>query len=62
MQGREIIFEYRPRGNLMQICAIDVATTTEISVFTPINAPKQAQNQLALNKLHMVLKKNGHIR
>jgi hypothetical protein len=59
MQGREIIFEYVAVGLYVKVSAIDVVSGLEVCVTTPRNAPRHAQQQLAINKLKMMLAKQN---
>ncbi len=61
LQGREIIIELYPIGNLMKISAMDIETLTEISVQGPKNTPQEILKRNALKRLEYVLKKKGLI-
>jgi len=61
MQGREIIFEFRPVGNIMRVTAMDVATMTEVAIQGPLNAGETVLRHNALMRLEYALRKNGHI-
>jgi hypothetical protein len=61
MEGREVIFEFTPVGNLMRISAMDVATMTEISLQAPLNAGEAVMKKNALMRLEYVLRKEGKI-
>jgi hypothetical protein len=61
MQGREVIFEFRPVGNLMRVTAMDTATMTEVLIQGPANAGEEALKQNALLRLEYVLRKAGKI-
>ena len=59
MQGREVIFEFRPVGNIMRVSAMDTTTMTEIAIQCPISAGETVFKKNALLRLAYVLKKNG---
>lgn len=61
MQGREVIFEFTPVGNIMRISAMDTASMTEISIQAPINAGEAVFKKNALMRLEFVLRKKGII-
>jgi hypothetical protein len=61
MQGREVIFEFRPVGQLMRVSAMDVATMTEVIVQCPVNAGEQVFKHAGLQRLEYTLRKKGHI-
>ena len=61
LQGREIILEFRPVGNIMRVSAMDVATMTEISIQGPVNAGEAVLKKNALMRLEYVLRKAGKI-
>ena len=61
LQGREIILELRPVGNIMRVSAMDTATMTEVTLQGPINAGEHVLKQNVLAKLEYVLRKNGVI-
>ncbi len=61
LAGREIIFEFRPVGNIMRVSAMDVATMTEIAVQAPLRAGEAVFRQMALARLEFVLRKDGKI-
>lgn len=62
MAGREVIFEFRPVGNIMRVAAMDTATMTEIVIQGPLNASEVTLQANALKRLEYVLKKNGHLK
>lgn len=62
LQGREVIFEFRPVGNIMRVSAMDTATMTEIVIQCPANAGEAVFRKNALMRLEYVLRKNGHIK
>jgi hypothetical protein len=61
MQGREVIFEFRPVGNIMRVAAMDTATMTEVIIQGPLNAGQEALKNNALMRLEYVLRKEGKI-
>lgn len=61
LQGREVIIEYNPVGNLVKVSAMDTATLTEISIQGPANAGEEILKRNALNRLKYVLEKKGLI-
>lgn len=62
LQGREVIFEFRPMGKAMRVSAMDTATMTEIVIQCPIGSGEAVFKNNALKRLEYVLKKNGHIK
>jgi hypothetical protein len=62
LKGREVIFEFTPVGNIMRVAAMDVETTTEISIQCPVSAGESVFKKNALKRLEYVLKKNGILR
>lgn len=61
LQGREVIFEYRPVGNIMRVSAMDTASLTEIVIQCPVTAGEAAFKKNALLRLEYVLRKKGLI-
>jgi hypothetical protein len=61
LPGREVIFEFRPVGNLMRVSAMDTDTMTEVVVQCPMGAGEAVFKNAALKRLEYVLKKKGHI-
>ncbi|MBU6476124.1 MAG: hypothetical protein KGL10_06215 [Alphaproteobacteria bacterium] len=61
LAGREVIFEFKPVGNIMRVSAMDVATMTEISLQAPLHAGEAVFRQNALARLEYVLRKRGKI-
>jgi hypothetical protein len=61
MQGREVIFEFRPVGNIMRVTAMDTATMTEVIIQGPLNAGEATLKRNALLRLEYVLRKEGKI-
>jgi hypothetical protein len=61
LHGREVIFEFRPFGNIMRVSAMDTATMTEIVIQCPAGAGEEIFKKNALARLGYVLKKNGVI-
>lgn len=62
LQGREVIFEFRPMGSAVRVSAMDTATMTEIVIQCPASAGEAIFKKNALARLAYVLKKNGHIK
>ena len=62
MKSREVIFEFRPVGNIMRVTAMDTATLTEIMIQCPVTAGEAAFKKNALMRLEYVLRKKGHIK
>lgn len=62
LKGREVIFEFRPVGNIMRVSAMDTATMTEVVVQCPAMAGEQVFRKNALMRLEYVLRKAGHIK
>ena len=58
---REVIFEFRPVGNIMRVSAMDTQTMTEIAIQCPLNAGEAVFKKNALLRLEYVLKKKGLI-
>lgn len=61
LQGREIIIEMLPVGQIMRVSAVDVQSTTEVTVQGPANAGKEILKRNAIKRLEYVLKKKGLI-
>lgn len=61
LQGREVIFEFRPVGHIVRVSAMDVQTLTEITIQGPINAGEETLKRNALLRLEYVLRKKGII-
>ncbi len=61
MQGREVIFEFRPVGGIMRVTAMDTATMTEVIIQGPLNAGQEVLKKNALLRLEYVLRKAGKI-
>ena len=61
LQGREVIFEMVPYGNLIKVSAMDTKTMTEIVIQAPKGTSKELLQQNALRRLDYVLKKKGLI-
>lgn len=61
LQGREIIIEYHPFGQIVRVSAMDTATLTEISIQGPASAGEETLKRNALMRLEYVLKKKGLI-
>jgi len=61
LHGREVIFEFRPVGNIMRVSAMDTKTLTEVVIQCPVTAGEAAFRKNALMRLEYVLRKKGHI-
>lgn len=61
MQGREVIFEFRPVGNIMRVSTMDTQTLTEVVVQCPLSAGETAFKRAGLQRLEYVLRKKGMI-
>jgi hypothetical protein len=61
LQGREVILEFTPVGNIMRVSAMDVASMTEVIIQAPVHAGEAVFKKNALAKLEYVLKKEGKI-
>lgn len=61
LKGREVIFEFRPVGNIMRVSAMDTASMTEVIIQCPASAGEAAFKKNALMRLEYVLKKKGLI-
>lgn len=59
MRGREVIFEFRPVGNVMRVTAVDAMTATEVVVQCPLHSAEITMKNMGLQRLEYVLKKNG---
>lgn len=55
----EIIFEFAPRGQFMQVTAMHAPSLTEVTVVGSVQASEREMEQLALAKLRFVLRKKG---
>ncbi|PCJ02780.1 MAG: hypothetical protein COB14_00765 [Alphaproteobacteria bacterium] len=61
LQGREIIIEFNPIGNVVKVSAMDTQSLTEISIQGPANGQESILKRNALKRLEYVLKKKGLI-
>lgn len=61
LQGREVILELQPFGQLVKVMAMDTATLTEITIQGPASAGEEVLKRNALLRLEYVLKKKGLI-
>lgn len=61
LQGREVILEYNPVGNLVKVSAMDTKTLTEVFIHGPASAGEKILKQNALKRLKYVLEKKGLI-
>ncbi|MGA7712754.1 MAG: hypothetical protein WCA81_12685 [Rhizomicrobium sp.] len=53
----EVYIEFIVQGGLVKVTAIDSVTGTEVCVFGPVTAPREALTQNAVAKLEYVLRK-----
>lgn len=61
LQGREVIFELQPVGNIIKVSAMDTKTLIEVSIQGPITSSHEILKRNALKRLEYVLKKKGLI-
>lgn len=61
LQGREVIIELQPVGNIVKVSAMDTKTLTEVIIQGPATSPKELLKRNALKRLEYVLKKKGLI-
>lgn len=61
IDGREVIFEFRPVGTIMRVSAMDAETLTEVVIQGPVTAPRAVLEKNALKRLEYVLRKEGKI-
>lgn len=61
LNGREIILELMPVGNLVKVTAMDTKTLTEVSTQGPKSAGEEILKRNALKRLEYVLNKKGLI-
>lgn len=61
LQGREVIIELQPVGNIVKVSAVDTLTLTEVSIQGPANAGEEMLKRNAIKRLEYVLKKKGLI-
>ena len=59
---REVLFEFRPRGALVQVYAVDPETLTEVSTLGPATAALADLQRLALAKLEYVMSRQDRRR
>ena len=59
LQGREVIIEFFPVGNLVKVSAMDTQSLTEVSIQGPKNAGEEMLKRNAMKRLEYVLKKKG---
>lgn len=59
LNGREIIFEFYPVGQIVKITAMDTASLTEISIQGPKTAGQEMLKRNAMKRLAYVMKKKG---
>jgi hypothetical protein len=61
LQGREVIIEMTPVGNIVKVSAMDVKTLTEVLIQGPASAPESILKMNAIKRLEYVLRKKGLI-
>lgn len=59
MQGREVIIEFMPVGQVVRVSAMDVKTLTEAVISGPANTPESILKRNAMKRLEYVLRKKG---
>lgn len=59
LNGREIIIEFFPVGNVVKVSAMDTQSLTEVSIQGPSSASESVLKKNALKRLEYVLKKKG---
>jgi hypothetical protein len=59
--GREIIVEFFPVGNLVKVSALDIKSLTEVSIQGPASAGQEMLKRNAIKKLEYMLVKRGLI-
>ncbi len=59
LNGREIILELFPVGNVVKVSAMDTASLTEVSIQGPASAGEEVLKRNALKRLDYVLRKKG---
>ena len=59
LQGREIIVEFYPVGNVVKVSAMDTQSLTEISIPGPVSAGEETLKRNAIKRLEYVMKKKG---
>ena len=59
LQGREVIIEFMPVGNIVKVSAMDTASLTEIVIQGPASAGEDILKRNAMRRLEYVLKKKG---
>lgn len=61
LDGREVIIEFRPVGNVVRVAAMDSRTLTEVSIQGPVGTPEDILKRNAIKRLEYVLRKKGLI-
>jgi hypothetical protein len=61
LAGREVIFEFRPVGNIMRVSAMDAETATEVVIQCPLSAGEAVFRKNALARLEFVLRRKGQL-
>jgi hypothetical protein len=61
LEGREIIIEFYPVGQIVRVSAMDAQSLTEISIQGPASAGEETLTRNALKRLEYVLRKKAVI-
>tara|TARA_R110002095_G_scaffold172541_3_gene149915 strand:- start:5797 stop:6012 length:216 start_codon:yes stop_codon:yes gene_type:complete len=61
LNGREVIIEFFPVGNVVKVSAMDTQTLTEVSIQGPKTTSQEILKRNAIKRLEYVLKKKGLI-
>ena len=61
LQGREVIIEFQPIGQIVKVSAMDTQSLIEVSIQGPANAGQEMLKRNALKRLEYVMKKKGVI-
>lgn len=61
LNGREVIIEFQPFGNVMKVTAMDAKTLTEVTIQGPLSASETVLKTNATKRLEYVLRKKGLI-
>jgi hypothetical protein len=59
MQGREVIIEFMPVGQIVRVSAMDVKSLTEAVISGPATTPESILKRNAIKRLEYVLRKKG---
>ncbi len=61
LEGREVIIEFYPVGNVVRVSAMDTSSLTEVSIQGPSSAGEKMLERNVLKRLEYVLRKKGLI-